>query len=138
MDSRPCELSIFNQVFSCHVRRLFHTHDVQNRRSHICQYAIFHFRMLVGCYVYKRNGVQRMSRVWRSVSIQSMVGIAMICNDDDLLVVGLGCFNSVPNTIINSYTSLFNRFIHTCMSHHVSIRIVHYDKIVFFCIDGCH
>ena len=64
---------ISNQVLARHVSRLCQTHDVQDRRSHVGQYAVLHLSVLVRCHVDEGHGVQRVSRVvpWSAMMMTS-------------------------------------------------------------------
>ena len=73
---------LLNQVFSCHFSRLCHTQNVKDRRSNICQNTILYFSILILRYIYKRNRIQRVSRIRSTIFVQCMICIAVVSNDD--------------------------------------------------------
>ena len=90
--------SLLNQVLARHVSRLCQTHNVQDGRSHVGQYAVLHLSVLVRCHVDEGHGVQRVSRVGGTVFIDSVVGIAVVGDDDDLVVIATTAFSMASYT----------------------------------------
>ena len=99
---------LLNQVLARHVSRLGQTHDVQDGRSHVGQHAVLHLGVLVRRHVDEGHGVQRVGRVGRAVGVQGVVGIAVVGDDDDLVVVGLGGFHGVAHAVVDGHDGLLD------------------------------
>ena len=104
--------SLLNQVLARHVSRLCQTHNVQDGRSHVGQYAILHLSVLVRCHVDEGHGVQRVSRVGGAVFVDGVVGIAVVGDDDDLVVIGLAA-STVSRTQLSIATTAFSMASYT-------------------------
>lgn len=81
------QLSTYNQVFTSHFSRLLHTQNMQDGRSYIRQYTVLYLSILIGRNINKRNGIQRVGRIRRTVLVQGMVGITVVGTDDYLVRV---------------------------------------------------
>ena len=106
--------------------------NVQDRRSNICQYTIFHFSILILCYIYKWNRVQRVSRIRCTIFIQCMVGITVVGNNDYFIIISLAA-----STVSFTHSSIalhcfFNSVIDTCMTYHITISVIYDNEIDFW------
>ena len=70
------------------------------------------------------------------VLIQGMVCITMIGNNNSFITVSFSRFDSIFHTSVNSYHSLFYRFINPCMTDHITIGIIYNDKVIFIFINS--
>ena len=73
-----------------------------------------------------------MSRIRCAVSIDGIISISMVSNDNSLIVIGLGSLYNFANTVINSPYSFGNGIVNTGMSHHITISKIHHDEIILF------
>jgi len=74
--------------------------------------------------------------VGRAIGIDRVIGIAVVGDDDCLIVVGLGGLDDLSHAIVDSPYGLGNGVIDTGMSHHVAIGEVHHDEVILLCVDG--
>ena len=80
---------------------------MQNRRSHIGEYAVFYFCVLVSGNVYEGYGVERVGSVGSAVGVYGFVGVAVV-GDDDYAVAMFFCgFDNLLDAVVDSlYGSL--------------------------------
>jgi len=78
---------------------------VANGGSYVGQDAIFHLGGFVFAYVHKRNRIQRVGRVGGTIRIGSVVCVAVVGNDDDVVTVLLAGFDHFGQTGINRFDS---------------------------------
>ena len=109
---------------------------MQDGRSYIRQYTVLYLSILIGRDINKRNGIQRVGRIRRTVLVQGMVGITVVGNDDYLVIVGFGSFHRIFHTFVDSFYGFLNGFVNTGVTHHIAVRIIHYDEIELLGIDG--
>ena len=65
-----------------------------------------------------------------------MVGIAMVGNDDYLVIAHALCsLNGIVQTGVEGLDSLLNCGIYTGVAHHIAIGEVHDDEIIFIALD---
>ena len=126
---------VFNQVVAGHFPGLFETHDVEERGSDIGENAVFNFCVLVLGHIYKGYGIERVCGVGSSICILGMVGIAVVGDDNHFVAVCLGSLYSVVETDVESFHSFLYCGINAGMTHHVAVRVVDNDKVVFFGVD---
>jgi len=75
------------------------------------------------------NRIQGVSRIGGTISIQSIVSIAMIGYDHHIIVLVTCCFNHFTHTLIHCDYCLFNGIINTRMSNHIAIGKVQADEV---------
>ena len=92
---------VADKAFARHVGRLLQSHDVEDGGSNVGQAAVLHGGAVVVGHVDEGHGVQRVSGVGRAVGVDGVVGIAVVGNDDGLVVVGLGSLDDLANAVVD-------------------------------------
>ena len=97
-----CSRSIVaDEAFASHVGRLLQPHDVEDGGSHVGQTTVLHRCRIVVGHIDERHGVERVSRVGRSIGVDGVVGITVVGDDDGLVVVGFGSLDDLQNTMVD-------------------------------------
>ena len=94
-------LVVRNEVLARHVGRLLQTHDVEDRGSHVGEASVTHGSRVVVGDVDEGHGVERVGGVGCAVGVDGVVGVAVVGNDDRLIVVGLGSLNDVAHAVVD-------------------------------------
>ena len=79
-----------------------------------------------------------MGCVGRAVLVDRVVGIAVVGNDDCLVVVCLCCLDDVLHAVVNCPNGLGDGVIYTGVSHHITISEIHHDEVILLGVDGTH
>ena len=79
-----------------------------------------------------------MGGVGCAVTVDGMVGIAVIGDDDDLITRGASGFDGVVDAAVNGFDSFSDGVIYSRVAHHVAVGIVHHDEVVLILTDGCN
>ena len=77
-----------------------------------------------------------MSSVYRTILIQCVVGITVVSDDDYFIIVSLSRFYSVLHTFVDSNDCLFDSWVDTSVTYHVTVSIVHYDEVELLSTDS--
>ena len=67
-----------------------------------------------------------------------MIGITVVGDDDYFITVGFGSFHRIFHAVVDSFDSLFDRAVDTGMADHITVGIVHHDKVKLLCPDSFH
>ena len=77
-----------------HVGGLLETHDVEEAGCDVCEDAVLDLGALVLRDIDEGHGVEAVGGVGRAVGVDGVVGVAVVGDDDDLVVTGgLGSFH---------------------------------------------
>ena len=75
---------------------------MEDRGSHVGQSAVFHRCRVVVGDIDEGYGVQRVGGVGCAVGVDGIVGIAVVGDDDRLVVVGLGSLYHLLDALVDS------------------------------------
>ena len=89
------ELFELDQRTSRHLGGLLDTHQSENRRSHVGQYAVLDSGYPIG-YHDDRHGIERVRRIGRTVFVDGIVGIAVVGYLHDIVAVGARASTTSP------------------------------------------
>ena len=126
----------FNQALARHLLRLWDTHNLEDGGSHVAELAVSDLHALVLADIYARNGVERVGCVGSSVRIDGVVAVAMVGNDEHLIVASLGSLNYIVAAEIDGLDSLPDGWLDTCMTYHVAIGEVAGNEVVLLRLDS--
>ena len=70
-----------------------------------------------------------MGRIGRTVRVNRIVGIAVVCDDDHLVTVSLGSLYHFAGTLVHRLDRFGYRIVHARMAHHVAIGEIEGDEI---------
>ena len=65
-----------------------------------------------------------------------MVSIAVVGDDDSLVVVSLSCLNNLLNAVVDSVNSLGDSVVDTSVAYHVAVGEVDNDEVVLLSLDS--
>ena len=88
--------------------------------------------------IHKRNRVQRVSRIGRTVRVEGVVAVAVVGNDDDLISVLQCRLNHLVRALVDTFDRFHDCVIHTRMSDHVAVREIEGDIVEFLRLDSCY
>ena len=60
-----------------------------------------------------------MSCIRSTVSIQSVVGITVVSNNNSLIIFGFSSFYNFFNALVNSYNSFFDSRVNSGVTNHI-------------------
>ena len=109
---------------------------MQDARRYIGQDAILHLCALICRDVNERHGVERVSRIGRAVRIDRVVGVAVVSDDNRLVVGFVGSRHDLIHALVDGYHSLFDCFVDTRVADHIAVGKIDNDKVVFVCANG--
>ena len=99
-----CSRSIVaDEAFAGHVGRLLQSHDMEDGGSHVGQTTVLHCGRIVVGHIDERHGVERVSRVGRSIGVDGVVGITVVGDDNGLVVVGFGSLNHLLHAVVHCW-----------------------------------
>ena len=125
-----------DEVLACHLGGLSETHDVENRGCDVGEDTVGDPGVFVLGDVDAGYGVERVSRVGCAVGVDGVIGVAVVCDDDDLVVSGLGGFDCAVDTFVDCDDSFLDGFVDASVAYHVAVGIVDDDKVEFLAADG--
>lgn len=138
----PANLNILKALFldevvAGHLLGLGKAHDVEDGGGDVGKDTVLGVSALFLGDVYKGHGVERVSGVWCAVGVDCIVGVAVVGNDDYLVVVHrLGGLDNIVEACIEGLDSLLNGGIDTGVAYHVTVGKVDDDEVVFVGLDG--
>lgn len=109
---------------------------MEDGRSNVSQTPVFDRRRVVVRNIDERNRIQRVGGVRRTVIIDGVVGIAVVGDDDSLVIIGLGSLDNLLYTVVDSPHCFGDGMVNTCVTHHVTIGKIHHDEIILLRIDS--
>ena len=109
-------LGHINETVACHFLWLWQIHNLQDAWSHIGEATGVDDEFGILGDVDDRHGVQRMCGVGSAVSVDGVVGITMVGDDDDFIASGACCLNRVMYTAIHSLYGLADGIIDSRMT----------------------
>ena len=77
-----------------------------------------------------------MSRVGRTVAVESVVGITVVGNNNHLIVVCLGSLYGIFHAVVDCRHRFLDSLIDTGMAYHITVGVVNHDEVVFFRSDS--
>ena len=84
----------------------------------------------------ERHGVQRVRRVRSAIGIDSIVAVAVVSDDDNLVVV-LECgIHHLVHAYIYRLYGFHDSVVHACVSYHVAVGEVERDIVVLLRVEG--
>ena len=75
------------------------------------------------------HGVERMRRIGRTVGIDSVVGIAVVGNHDDLVTVLLSSLDNFGDAPVDGLHGLHDGIVDARMADHVAVGEIQADKV---------
>ena len=66
-----------------------------------------------------------------AICINSVVGVAVVGNLNNLVAVSLSSLNNILNALVYSLYSLLDSLIYACVTNHIAICKVKADEVVF-------
>src|SRR5574344_25015 len=125
-----------DQRFCRHGGRLRYAHELEDGRCNIAQGTVLDFlHRITGTYYYELHLVKRVGCIGSSVSIDSIVGIAVIgCEQHDITVCESCGYNCLHASVYAPYC-IANSLVDSGMADHVTIREIEDDHIFFLGTD---
>ena len=77
-----------------------------------------------------------MSGVGSAVFVFSVISITVVSNDYCFVTYFVSSSYNVLYASVNSYDSLFDGFVNTCVAYHVTISEVYYDKVILILLNS--
>ena len=82
--------SVLDKAFTGHLGWLLQTHDMKDAGSHIGQDAILNLCIAVLCHIDEWHRIERVRCIGGAISIEGIVRITVVGNDDSLVIGGIG------------------------------------------------
>ena len=112
---------------------------MENGGCYVGEDAVGDLGCLVVGDVNEGHGVEGVCGVGRAVGVDSIVGIAVVGDDDDLVVAcGLGCLDYFLNALVYGCDGFLNSLVDASVAYHVAVGEVDNDEMVLILLDGCH
>ena len=117
---------------SSHFSGLLNTENVADGRCYVSQYTALNLGILmIVAHINERYGVERVGSVSCAVGVDGIVSVAVICNDNNLIIIAQGSFYGLIDADVDSCYRLLDGVVHAGMTNHIAIGVIENDAVVF-------
>ena len=105
-----------------HVFRLWKTHQLQDGRSYIAEGAVLYaLDLIAGIDNDELNRIERVCCVRSAVIVNCVISIAMVCGDENHVVVLDGLGNDLLDAAVNASDSGADGIVNSGVADHVAV-----------------